>query len=121
GRLLARHYKTLERWRHDMVAAKDPESEAWQTLNDIGGIGEDMATDIVGFFAEPHNRKLVDDLLSEVEVQGFGGPKTSGSQIAGKTVVFTGSLTTMTRSEANGRAEALGPNVAGTLSTNTNS
>jgi DNA ligase (NAD+) len=119
GRLLARHYKTLERWRHDMVAAKDPESEAWQTLNDIGGIGEDMATDIVGFFAEPHNRKLVDDLLSEIDVQDFEGPKTSGSKIAGKTVVFTGSLTTMTRSEAKGRAEALGANVAGSVSKKT--
>ncbi|HKX08625.1 MAG TPA: NAD-dependent DNA ligase LigA [Stellaceae bacterium] len=119
GRLLARHYKTLERWRHDMVAAKDPESEAWQTLNDIGGIGEDMATDIVGFFAEPHNRKLVDDLLSEIEVQDFEGPKTGGSKVAGKTVVFTGSLTTMTRSEAKGRAEALGANVAGSVSKKT--
>jgi DNA ligase (NAD+) len=119
GRLLARHYKTLDRWRHDMVAAKDPESEAWQTLNDIGGIGEDMATDIVGFFTEPHNRNLVDDLLREIEVLDFEGPKTSGSKIAGKTVVFTGSLTTMTRSEAKGRAEALGANVAGSVSKKT--
>ncbi len=119
ARLLARHYKTLDRWRQDMIAAEDPESEAWQMLNDIGGIGEDMATDIVGFFAEPHNRKLVDDLLSELEVQDFEGPKASGSKIAGKTVVFTGSLTTMTRSEAKGRAEALGANVAGSVSKKT--
>jgi DNA ligase (NAD+) len=119
ARLLARHYKTLERWRHDMIAAKDPESEAWQTLNDIHGIGEDMATDIVGFFAEPHNRKVVDDLLKEIEVHDFEGPRASGSKIAGKTVVFTGSLTTMTRSEAKARAEALGANVAGSVSTKT--
>jgi DNA ligase (NAD+) len=119
ARLLARHYKTLERWRHDMIAAKDPSGEAWQTLNDIGGIGEDMATDIVGFFAEPHNRKLVDDLLKEIEVLDFEGPKPGGSKIAGKTVVFTGSLTTMTRSEAKGRAEALGANVAGSVSKKT--
>jgi DNA ligase (NAD+) len=119
ARLLARHYKTLDRWRHDMIAAKDPEGEAWQTLNDIGGIGEDMATDIVGFFAEPHNRKPVDDLLGEIEVLDFEGPKASGSKIAGKTVVFTGSLATMTRSEAKGRAEALGANVAGSVSKKT--
>ena len=119
ARLLARHYKTLDRWRHDMIAAKDQESEAWQTLNDIGGIGEDMATDIVGFFAEPHNRKPVDDLLKEIDVLDFEGPKASGSKIAGKTVVFTGSLTTMTRSEAKGRAEALGANVAGSVSKKT--
>jgi DNA ligase (NAD+) len=119
ARLLARHYKTLDRWRHDMIAAKDPESEAWQTLNDIHGIGEDMATDIVGFFAEPHNRKVVDDLLKEIEVADFEGPRASGSKIAGKTVVFTGSLTTMTRSEAKARAEALGANVAGSVSKKT--
>ncbi len=119
ARLLARHYKTLERWRHEMVAAKDPESEAWQTLNNIGGIGEDMATDIVGFFAEPHNRKLVDDLLSEIVVLDFEDPRSAGSKIAGKTVVFTGSLATMTRSEAKGRAEALGANVAGSVSKKT--
>jgi DNA ligase (NAD+) len=119
ARLLARHYKTLDRWRHDMIAAKDESSEAWQTLNDIGGIGEDMATDIAGFFAEPQNRKLVDDLLRELEVLDFEGPKASGSKIAGKTVVFTGSLTTMTRSEAKGRAEALGANVAGSVSKKT--
>jgi DNA ligase (NAD+) len=119
ARLLARHYKTLERWRHDMTAAKEQEGEAWQTLNDIGGIGEDMATDIVGFFAEPHNRKLVNDLLKEIEVLDFEGPRASGSKIAGKTVVFTGSLATMTRSEAKGRAEALGANVAGSVSKKT--
>jgi len=119
ARLLARHYKTLDRWRHDMIAAKDPSGEAWHTLNDIGGIGEDMATDIVGFFAEPHNRKLTDDLLKEIEVLDFEGPKPGGSKIAGKTVVFTGSLTTMTRSEAKGRAEALGANVAGSVSKKT--
>src|SRR5260370_328827 len=82
-----------------MIAAKDPESEAWQTLNDIGGIGEDMATDIVGFFAEPHNRKLVDDLLRELEVLDFEGPKASGSKIARKTLGFTRSLTPLNHAE----------------------
>ena len=119
AKLLARHYLSLERWRHDMIAAKDPDSEAWKTLNDIHGIGEDMATDIMGFFAEPHNRKLVDDLLKEVEVGDFEAPRVGNSRIAGKTVVFTGTLTEMTRSEAKSRAEALGANVAGSVSKKT--
>jgi len=119
AKLLARHYKSLERWRRDMIAAKDPGSEAWQTLNDVHGIGEDMATDIVGFFAEPHNRKLMDELLKEIEVADFEVPKTAHSKVAGKTVVFTGTLTSMTRTEAKARAEALGANVAGSVSKKT--
>jgi DNA ligase (NAD+) len=119
AKLLARHYKSLDRWRHDMIAAKDETSEAWQTLNDIHGIGEDMAADIVGFFAEPHNRKLMDDLLKEVDVTDFEAPRAGHSKVAGKTVVFTGTLTAMTRSEAKARAEALGANVAGSVSKKT--
>jgi len=119
ARLLARHYKSLDRWRTDMIAAEDETSEAWQTLNDIHGIGEDMAADIVGFFAEPHNRKLVDDLLRELDVTDVEAPRAGNSKIAGKTVVFTGTLTAMTRSEAKARAEALGANVAGSVSKKT--
>jgi DNA ligase (NAD+) len=119
AKLLARHYRSLERWRREMLEARDPASEAWTTLNDIHGIGEDMATDIVGFFAEPHNRKLVDDLLKEVEVVDVEAPQIGGSKIAGKTVVFTGTLATMTRSEAKARAEALGANVAASVSKKT--
>jgi len=73
----------------------------------------------VGFFAEPHNRKLMDELLKEIEVTDFETPKTGNSKIAGKTVVFTGTLTAMTRSEAKARAEALGANVAGSVSKKT--
>ena len=52
ARLLARHYRSLARWRREMEAAQDPESEAQAALVDIHGIGEDMAADIIGFFAE---------------------------------------------------------------------
>ena len=119
AKLLARHYRSFERWRTDTIAAEDETNEAWQTLNDINGIGEDMAADIVGFFAEPHNRQLIDDLLREIEVTDFEAPRIAHSKIAGKTVVFTGTLTVMTRSEAKARAEALGANVAGSVSKKT--
>ena len=58
ARLLARHYRSLAAWRREMEAAQDTESEARAGLVDIHGIGEDMAADIIGFFAEPHNREI---------------------------------------------------------------
>jgi DNA ligase (NAD+) len=117
ARLLARHYRSFARWRHAMVASHDHDSDAWRELNDIHGIGEDMATDIAGFFAEKHNLALLDELLSEVEVTDYEGARAAtNSPFAGKTVVFTGTLTAMSRSEAKARAEALGANVSGSVS-----
>jgi DNA ligase (NAD+) len=117
AKLLARHYRSFARWRHAMVASRDQEGDAWRELNDIHGIGEDMATDIAGFFAEKHNLALLDELLSEVEVADYEGARVAtNSRLAGKTVVFTGTLTAMSRSEAKARAEALGANVSGSVS-----
>jgi len=103
-----------------MEAAADPESEAWRELNDIHGIGKDMAADIVGFFAERHNRVLLDDLAKEVMVTDTeaASPGTD-SPLAGKSIVFTGTLTEMSRSEAKARAETLGAHVAGSVSSKT--
>ena len=117
AKLLARHYRSFARWRHAMVASHDQEGDAWRELNDIHGIGEDMATDIAGFFAEKHNLALLDELLGEVEVTDYEGARVAtNSPLAGKTVVFTGTLTAMSRSEAKARAEALGANVSGSVS-----
>ncbi len=120
ARLLARHYRSLARWRREMEAARDPDSEARAGLLDIHGIGEDMAADIIGFFAEPHNRAVLDDLLREVEVLDYEEPNgRAASPLAGKTIVFTGTLSAMSRSEAKARAEALGANVASSVSAKT--
>ncbi|MGE5271239.1 MAG: NAD-dependent DNA ligase LigA [Thiohalocapsa sp.] len=120
ARLLARHYRSLARWRHEMEAASDPESAAFAGLLDVHGIGKDMATDIVGFFAEPHNRDILDDLAREVVVLDYEAPaQQSLSPLAGKTIVFTGGLDSMSRSEAKARAEALGANVASSVSSKT--
>jgi DNA ligase (NAD+) len=120
ARLLARHYRSFARWRDAMVASHDHDSDAWRELNDIHGIGEDMATDIAGFFAEKHNLALLDELLSEVEVTDYEGARVAtNSPLAGKIVVFTGTLTAMSRSEAKARAEALGANVSGSISAKT--
>jgi DNA ligase (NAD+) len=117
AKLLARHYKSFARWRKAMEEAKNPESDAWRELNDIHGIGEDMATDIVGFFAETHNRDLLDDLEREVTIVDYAGARgATTSPLSGKSIVFTGTLTAMSRSEAKARAEALGANVAASVS-----
>jgi DNA ligase (NAD+) len=120
AKLLARHYRSLARWRKAMEEAADPESDAWRELNDIHGIGEDMAADIVGFFAERHNRAILDAIAKEVRVEEYAAAAPVGnSPFAGKTIVFTGTLTEMSRSEAKARAEALGAHVGGSVSSKT--
>lgn len=119
AKLLARHYGTVENFRAAMIAAGEgPLSEAYLDLNSIEGIGAVVANAIVEFFAEPHSVKAVDDLLDEIEVQPAEKTKTD-SPIAGKTVVFTGSLEKFTRDEAKATAERLGAKAAGSVSKKT--
>jgi DNA ligase (NAD+) len=105
-----------------MEAAQDEDSPARAGLLDVHGIGADMAADIIGFFAEAHNRELLDDLADEVEVLDYEAPSHGivASPLAVKTIVFTGGLERMSRSEAKARAEALGANVASSVSAKTN-
>ena len=119
ARLLAKQYGTLDNWRNAMGAAENRESEAYSELTDIDGIGPSVAEDILEFFDEAHNRAVLDDLGELLDVQNFEAPDTGGSPIAGKTVVFTGTLETVTRSEAKVRAESLGAKVAGSVSKKT--
>jgi DNA ligase (NAD+) len=120
ARLLARHYRSLAHWRAEMEAAQEPDSDARARLVGIHGIGEDMAADIIGFFAEPHNRVVLDDLGREVTVLDYERPvQRAASPLAGKTIVFTGALESMSRSEAKARAEALGANVTSSVSART--
>jgi DNA ligase (NAD+) len=119
AKLLARHYGTIEALRDGVAAAAaGPESEAYQDLNAIEGVGEVVADAIVEFFKEPHNREAVDHLLDQVTVTAMEEAK-SDSPVAGKTVVFTGSLEKMTRDEAKAMAERLGAKVAASVSKKT--
>ncbi|MEA1937904.1 MAG: NAD-dependent DNA ligase LigA [Pseudomonadota bacterium] len=85
----------------------------------IEGIGLEVAGEIRAFFAEPHNTKVVDDLLSQITVVPYVATVQSKSAITGKTVVFTGTLERMTRAEAKARAEASGAKVAGSVTAKT--
>jgi len=84
----------------------------------VGGIGPEIAASLTDFFAEAHNRDLVADLLAQVTVADFA-VDTRASAVTGKTVVFTGSLETMSRDEARAQAERLGARVAASVSAKT--
>ncbi len=118
GRVLAKSYGTIGAFYKAMIAAQDRESEAYQELVNIDGIGDVVADAIIEFFAEEHNRKAVDDLLVQVMPEPYK-IEENDSPVSGKTVVFTGSLELMTRNEAKAQAERLGAKVAGSVSKKT--
>jgi DNA ligase (NAD+) len=118
AKLLARHYGDFSTLMHAAKDAQDTHSEAWQDLTRIDQIGESMANDLVQFFADETNIKAMKDLLGHITPIP---PETAvhDSPISGKTVVFTGTLTRMSRAEAKARAESLGAKVAGSVSAKT--
>ncbi len=119
ARLLAANYGGIAAWRDAMAEAADRESDAWADLLNIDQIGASVAGDLAGFFAEPRNREMLADLEGELDVQPFAAPAAVESPLAGKTVVFTGTLSAMGRAEAKARAESLGARVAGSVSRKT--
>jgi DNA ligase (NAD+) len=120
AKLLARAYGSWGAFEAAMTAALDHASDAWADLNAVDGIGETLAEAVVQFFAEDHNREALAALLAEVTPLDAEKIDASGSPVAGKTVVFTGSLERMTRDEAKAMAERLGAKVAGSVSKKTN-
>jgi DNA ligase (NAD+) len=119
ARLLARSYGSIEAFVKAMRAAgTNRQGEAFAELDNIEGIGPTVAAEIADFFDEKHNVKVVDELLHEVKPEPLEAIDHA-SPISGKTVVFTGRLERMTRSEAKARTERLGAKVAGSVSKNT--
>jgi DNA ligase (NAD+) len=117
--MLARFYGTWE----DFIAAMDGAAEMagpeWARLLGIDGVGEVLAQSLVTAFAQEHERASIDRLVAHLEIEAAERPDTEGSPVAGKTVVFTGSLEKMTRAEAKARAESLGAKVSGSVSAKT--
>lgn len=118
ARLLAKNYGSYAALAEAMSEAQDTESEAYANLIAIDGIGPSVAADLVAFFAEPHNQAVLGDLAAVLNIEPFVQAE-SDSPIAGRTVVFTGTLEQMTRGEAKARAEALGAKVSGSVSKKT--
>lgn len=118
ARLLALNYLTRDAFLRAMQEAQDKDGDAYADLVAIDGIGPVVADTILDFFAESHNADVVDALSGEVRDLGFEPPQLD-SPVAGKTVVFSGTMERMSRAEAKARAEALGAKVAGSVSAKT--
>jgi DNA ligase (NAD+) len=118
ARLLARHYGSFETWRAQMLAAVAVGSEARGDLESISGIGPAIAEELADFFAEPRNVATLDELAALVAIEAAERAE-SGGVLAGKVVVFTGRLETMSRPEAKALAQKLGAQVTDSVSKKT--
>jgi DNA ligase (NAD+) len=116
--LLAIHYGTWAAFEAAMTRAKIGSGAAWADLMGIDGVGAVMAASVITTFQQDAERASIDRLVAQLTPQDAEKP-TSDSQVAGKTVVFTGTLEKMTRAEAKARAEALGAKVSGSVSAKT--
>ncbi|KXV46680.1 aromatic ring-opening dioxygenase LigA [Gluconobacter albidus] len=117
AQLLARHYQTFENWRDAMLAAR-PDSEERAALGAIMGVGDAIADELSAFFAESHNVETLDDLATELaEITPEDAPVEG--HLSGKVIVFTGTMTTMSRPEAKAIAERLGAQVTDSVSKKT--
>jgi DNA ligase (NAD+) len=120
ARLLARHYGSFAVWRDQMVLAVAVGSDARTDLASISGIGPTIAEELVEFFAEPRNVTTVDDLAAVLTIEdAVAAPAAGDGRLAGKVVVFTGTLATLTRPEAKALAERHGAKVIDSVSKRT--
>lgn len=119
ARLLALHYHDYANWRAQMIAATTIGAEARSELVSIIGIGPAIAEELTEFFAEPRNRAALDELARALTIEPALPVHGAGTALAGKTIVFTGTLETMTRPEAKARAEAMGAKVTDSVSKKT--
>ena len=117
--LLAKTFSTVEAFRDTAVAAAHDPENGHAIFPQIGGIGDTVRSSIMAFFANDRNIAALDELLAEVKPVPYVVTVSADSVVAGKTVVFTGSLEKMTRSEAKAMAERLGAKVAGSISAQT--
>jgi DNA ligase (NAD+) len=119
ARRLALRYARWEVLKAAMLNALDHASEAYQDLISIEDIGPSVAEDLLAFFAEAHNLEVLEKLEREITIEPYETQIDKNSPVAGKTVVFTGTLASITRQEAKAMAENLGAKVAGSVSKNT--
>ncbi len=119
GAMFAKNYGTFNAWMSACIAAGEGDMAARESLLSIDGIGETVVQSVVGFFANQQNRAAIDALLAQVSPLEYVVASADENPVAGKTVVFTGSLEQMSRSEAKAMAERLGAKVAGSVSAKT--
>ena len=132
AKLLARNYGSYADWHAAMLAVSEERSAnpaehkkpeligpRYTELVSVDTVGMTAADSLAAFFAEAHNRTVLAALAEALTISDVEAPNSEGSAVAGKTVVFTGTLEQMTRNEAKARAEGLGAKVAGSVSKKT--
>ena len=117
--LLANHYTSWTAFEAAMTAAEIGAGTEWRDLTAIDGVGDVLAASLVTAFHHPAERLAIDALADHLTVQDAVRSAPQDSPVAGKTLVFTGTLEKMSRAEAKSRAEALGAKVAGSVSAKT--
>ena len=111
--LLAQNYNTFDNLQSQIC------NNDLQKLLTIDGIGPEMAASIADFFAEQHNLDIVSKLRKYVKVKDYTNEEIANSVFSGKTIVFTGTLASLTRAEAKAMAQKAGAKVAGSVSSHT--
>lgn len=119
AKLLAHHYESFSQWKTAMQKAAEGQEEEIQDLLSIDGVGPSVEEDLLSFFKEPHNIEILEKIEQHITIADNVSPILKNSPISGKIIVFTGSLTTLTRAEAKARAESLGAKVVGSVSSKT--
>ena len=119
ARVLARAYGSWDGFHAACVRIADGDGEAAAEMDALDQIGEAVVEALKAFFSEPHNASMVERLVAALARIEDAEQVRSDTAVAGKTVVFTGSLEKMTRDEAKAQAERLGAKVAGSVSKKT--
>ncbi|WP_415233893.1 NAD-dependent DNA ligase LigA [Pseudorhodobacter sp.] len=117
--LLANHYSTWPRFESAVTHATIGAGAEWDALLAIDGMGAVLAASVVATFQNEKERAAIDALVAQLDIQPVSKRAPVDSPVAGKTVVFTGTLEKMTRAEAKARAESLGAKVSGSVSAKT--
>jgi len=117
--LFARTYGSFDAFRDAAIAAAEHKGDAYEAFLSVDGIGETVAQSVIAFFGNERNQEALANLTAEVHPKDYVVTISADSAVAGKTVVFTGSLEKLTRSEAKAMAERLGAKVAGSVSAKT--
>ncbi|WP_353282480.1 NAD-dependent DNA ligase LigA [Wolbachia endosymbiont (group A) of Myopa testacea] len=116
AKILANHYKSYDGW-YEVTAQLPYDREAPDKLMIIG-VGEETITSLEEFFSDEDNVEMVNDLASQLKIESVS-TNTSSSPFNGKTVVFTGTLLTMERKEAQAKVESLGAKISSSVSNKT--
>jgi len=122
AKLLAQHYRTYDQWFEAMVSAANFDQEATSQLLAIEGVGPGIAEDIINFFKDEENQKILEQLAGDqnafLTIQELE-EVNQDSPVSGKVIVFTGTLTLFTRQEAKSKAESMGAKVSSSISAKT--